>query len=241
MDGLSLVSVLEGGKLARRDLFWHYPHYGNQGGSPGSAVRLGDWKLIERFEDELEIEAAVERLKDGMTVVYTRTGAAMSTAARERHQKAAASYVAMGAPGKLADRMSALLLTRAALDIVDLAAAHKRDVLESARLYSAFNQKIGFYWLHVSAEDLKVHGRWQAIARSNLRDDFYRIRRDLAAQILSKRSKQDISVAVDNWLHERSAKVERFKSMVEEMSARNDVDFATLTVAAQEMRDLIAN
>ena len=204
-------------------------------------LRHACYWLIERFEDELEIEAAVERLKDGMTVVYTRTGATMSTAARERHQKAAASYVAMGAPEKLADRMSALLLTRAALDIVDLAAAHKRDVLESARLYSAFNQKIGFYWLHVSAEDLKVHSRWQAIARSNLRDDFYRIRRDLAAQILRKRSKQDISVAVDNWLHERSAKVERFKSMVEEMSARNDVDFATLTVAAQEMRDLIAN
>ena len=200
--------------------------------------------LIERFEDDLEIEAAVERLKAGMTTVYTRTGAAMSTAARERHQKAAASYVAMGAPEKLADRMSALLLTRAALDIVDLAAVHKRDVIESARLYSAFNQKIGFYWLHVSAEDLAVRGRWQAIARSNLRDDFYRIRRDLAAQILSKRSKrskQDISVAVDKWLREHSAKVERFKSMVEEMKLRNDVDFATLTVAAQEMRDLIVN
>ena len=30
---------------------WHYPHYGNQGGSPGSAIRAGDWKLIEFFED----------------------------------------------------------------------------------------------------------------------------------------------------------------------------------------------
>ena len=204
-------------------------------------LRHACYWLIERFEDELDIEAAVERLKEGMTAVYTRTSSAMSTAARERHQNAAANYVAMGAPESLADRMSALLLTRAALDIADLAAVHKRDVLETARLYSAFNEKLGLFWLHIGAEDLAVHGRWQAIARSTLRDEFYRIRRDLAAQLLNKRSKQDISVAVDKWLQDRSSKVEQFKSMIEEMKLRNDVDFATLTVAAQEMRDLIAN
>jgi len=33
-----------------RPLFWHYPHYSNQGGGPGSAVRLGKYKLIEFFE-----------------------------------------------------------------------------------------------------------------------------------------------------------------------------------------------
>ncbi len=35
----------------RRAFYWHYPHYGNQGGSPGGAVRVGDWKLIEFYED----------------------------------------------------------------------------------------------------------------------------------------------------------------------------------------------
>jgi hypothetical protein len=32
-------------------IFWHYPHYGNQGGAPAGAVREGDWKLIEWSED----------------------------------------------------------------------------------------------------------------------------------------------------------------------------------------------
>lgn len=52
MDGQSLVPLLQG-KVSgnKRALFWHYPHYGNQGGSPGAAVRLGEWKLIEFFED----------------------------------------------------------------------------------------------------------------------------------------------------------------------------------------------
>ncbi len=52
LDGVSLASVLKGGGEPKRDaLFWHYPHYSNQGGFPGGAVRMGDWKLVERYED----------------------------------------------------------------------------------------------------------------------------------------------------------------------------------------------
>jgi arylsulfatase A-like enzyme len=51
-DGVSLIPVLKGSELQRSaPLFWHYPHYGNQGGAPCGAARDGDWKLIEWFED----------------------------------------------------------------------------------------------------------------------------------------------------------------------------------------------
>lgn len=51
VDGVSLVPVLNGGTIADRDLFWHYPHYGNQGGEPSSIIRSKDWKLIYYYED----------------------------------------------------------------------------------------------------------------------------------------------------------------------------------------------
>ncbi len=51
-DGASLVPVLKGtGDLDRDAIFWHYPHYSNQGGFPGGVVRMGNYKLIERYED----------------------------------------------------------------------------------------------------------------------------------------------------------------------------------------------
>ena len=50
-DGRSLGPLLEGAHVTERPLFWHYPHYSDQGGKPGGAVRLGDWKLIEFYED----------------------------------------------------------------------------------------------------------------------------------------------------------------------------------------------
>jgi arylsulfatase A-like enzyme len=50
-DGVSFVKALRGGEQSRGPVFWHYPHYGNQGGAPCGAVRDGDWKLIEWYED----------------------------------------------------------------------------------------------------------------------------------------------------------------------------------------------
>jgi len=51
LDGTSLVPLLRDPKAgsAREALFWHLPHYHH--GTPASAVRRGDWKLIEFFED----------------------------------------------------------------------------------------------------------------------------------------------------------------------------------------------
>ncbi len=51
VDGQSLLPLLRGRKLRPRALYWHYPHYSNQGGEPGSAIREGDWKLIEFHRD----------------------------------------------------------------------------------------------------------------------------------------------------------------------------------------------
>jgi S1-C subfamily serine protease/arylsulfatase A-like enzyme len=53
VDGANLWPTMtsEAEKPSPRPLFWHYPHYGNQGGEPGAAIRDGDWKLIEWFHD----------------------------------------------------------------------------------------------------------------------------------------------------------------------------------------------
>ena len=67
VDGVSLMPLLKGeGEIEKRALFWHFPIYLEGGNSesqdpifrtrPGSAVRFGEWKLIEYFEEgEIEL------------------------------------------------------------------------------------------------------------------------------------------------------------------------------------------
>lgn len=52
IDGLSLATLLrDKTPLEPRALYWHYPHYANQGCKPGGAVLYGQQKLIEFYED----------------------------------------------------------------------------------------------------------------------------------------------------------------------------------------------
>ena len=59
LDGVSLARVLQNpvtDSAVHESIFWHYPHYGNQGGSPGSVIRKGDWKLIKFYEEGQPLE-----------------------------------------------------------------------------------------------------------------------------------------------------------------------------------------
>jgi arylsulfatase A-like enzyme len=53
IDGRNILSLLaDSAQQKNRTFYWHYPHYSNQGGKPGAAIRQGNWKLIYNYEDE---------------------------------------------------------------------------------------------------------------------------------------------------------------------------------------------
>ena len=74
IDGISMTPLLNGeDKLSREAIYWHYPHYGNQGGSPGSAIRSGNYKLIEYFEDgHLELYDLSKDIGESENLIETR-------------------------------------------------------------------------------------------------------------------------------------------------------------------------
>ena len=52
IDGISFAPGLKGGEFTKRRLFWHFPHYNNQGGRPSGAVRDGDWLMVEFYDED---------------------------------------------------------------------------------------------------------------------------------------------------------------------------------------------
>ncbi len=64
VDGESLEPLLrQSGTLARGALYWHYPHYHPGGATPYGAVREGDFRLVEFYEDG---RAELYNLKDDL-------------------------------------------------------------------------------------------------------------------------------------------------------------------------------
>ncbi len=204
----------------------------------GRILRHACYWLIERYGDELEIVTAVQELRENMALIYSRALSIVIGPAKDRQRLAADEYMQHGVPDKLAKKMAALLLTRGGLDIADLANRYRKDVTETARMYAGMSDRLGIVWMNRCVEALQAEGRWQALARSNLRDDFYRIRRDFATVLLSGRSRKTPEEAFETWLQKNAASIRLFDSILGEMRLRSDIDFATLTVAAQELRKL---
>jgi arylsulfatase A len=83
MDGFSFAGLLKGEtKLGREAIYWHFPHYSNHGlQSPGGAVRCGDYKLIEYFENNT---VQLFNLKDDLGEQHDLAHVEPETAARLR-------------------------------------------------------------------------------------------------------------------------------------------------------------
>ena len=201
-------------------------------------LRHACYWLIERYGDDLDIVEAVDHLKQSMATIYARASGIVTGAGKERQKSATEEYIRNGVPEKLAKKMAALLLTRGALDIADLAILYKKDDVKTARMYAELSDRLGIIWMNRCVEDLEVEGRWQAIARSNLRDEFYRIRRDIVIDVLSARSRGTPEERFTRWTERNSQLIRKFDAILAEMRLKNDIDFATLSVAAQELRKL---
>lgn len=204
-------------------------------------LRHTSFWLIDRYGDDLDIVDAVEHLQAGLATVYSRSHSIVVGAGKERQRKATADLLEMGVPEPLARKMAGLLLTRGGLDITDLSVVYKRDTLETARMYAMLSQRLGVVWLHRSVENLAVDGRWQAMARGNLRDDFYAVRRELASNLLQRRSRLSPTRQFENWVKQNAGPIAKYDAILREMQLRAEVDFATLSVASQELRRLVAD
>jgi arylsulfatase A-like enzyme len=97
VDGTSLTGALTADAGVRSALHWHFPHYHGSGNRPGGAVRVGDLKLVEWFEDgtvelydlsddiserrdlSLERPADTERLLTALRSWRQEVGASMPT------------------------------------------------------------------------------------------------------------------------------------------------------------------
>jgi arylsulfatase A-like enzyme len=85
VDGVDFTPLLRHreGTSARPPLFWHYPHYANQGGRPSGAIRDGDWKLIESYEDG---KVELFNLKDDLSEQHDLADQRLGMAASLRHK-----------------------------------------------------------------------------------------------------------------------------------------------------------
>lgn len=149
-------------------------------------------------------------------------------------------YHSLGVAPDLAHDVAVSLHRFCLLDIIDAAEIADRDPVEVGELYFAVMEHFGLEELLTAVSNLEYGDRWHALARLALRDDMHGALRALTLTILEgSEPDEPCAEKISEWESAHSSRLARVRSMLAEIEAAGNIDLATLSVAARQLRSVI--
>ncbi|HUQ54833.1 NAD-glutamate dehydrogenase [Lentzea sp.] len=161
-------------------------------------------------------------------------------------------YVEQGVPAELARKVAALLYMYGLLDVTEIAelaerefgptggAGPERSHRETAELYFALSDHLDIDHMLDSVTNLERGNRWHALARLALRDDFYSSLRAISIDVLRASDEGDTaSEKIAKWEQANASRLARSRGALEEINRVHQLDLATLSVAARQVRSMV--
>ncbi|SES06948.1 NAD-glutamate dehydrogenase [Lentzea albida] len=161
-------------------------------------------------------------------------------------------YVEQGVPAELARKVAALLYMYGLLDVTEIAelaerefgptggAGPERTHRETAELYFALSDHLDIDHMLDSVTSLERGNRWHALARLALRDDFYSSLRAISVDVLRASDEDDTaSEKIAKWEQANASRLSRSRGALEEINRVHQLDLATLSVAARQVRSMV--
>jgi glutamate dehydrogenase len=194
------------------------------------------WLLNYRWPSR-PIGEAVDKFRSGIGALGDLLPDILPPTYRADWDKAVAGMERDGTPHDVAVHLANTMVLGSAPDIVELAAAADVPMREAAGVYFQIGDRLRVLWLLSSIIGLQVQGKWQALARHNLREDTYRLHRQVAARILEHPGKTP-EERIEHWSAANEAKVRFGIQRLQTLQASGVNDFMTLAVGVRELRKL---
>ena len=191
--------------------------------------------FLRRHAGDVAVQPMVGRLRPGVREVLGRLAELESAHGTDRLAKDVQQLAALGVGDGLAGRIASMDYMMKALDIVEIAQAHRLGPDVVARLYFQIGEGVRFEWLRMHVEKLDVRGRWQAMARGMLRENVARQHRALLERVLDRRGNRSPEDALEKWLAEARSDIAGIHRTFQDMRSAGPMDFATVSVALKEI------
>ncbi len=204
-----------------------------------------DW-LVETTSRWYLVRAAGQRLSEAvdtsrdsfaeLSEVMDQIG---SEPWRDEHEHAARRLVAEGVPVAIARRHAFQSELVHGPDIIAVAHATGRSVLEVARGFFLLGERLEIDWLEQQLEAMPATTRWQRWAQQSMEDDLFNLRRQLAETALAECGPLPIDEAIEKFLESRADPFGRLQRFMKGLSVDGVNDIAPLTVALRQIRALV--
>ncbi|HEX6399289.1 MAG TPA: NAD-glutamate dehydrogenase domain-containing protein, partial [Actinomycetota bacterium] len=158
---------------------------------------------------------------------------------REQRERESERLVAEGVPAHLARRHAFQDELVHGPDIILVARATGRELLEVARGFFLLGERLDIDWLEQRLVEQPAKTRWQRWAIRSMEDDLFTIRRQIVERVLEEAGGRPIDEAVDVFLEGRAAPYGRLQRFMRSLAMEGVTDVSQLTVALRQLRALV--
>jgi glutamate dehydrogenase len=192
--------------------------------------------LLNVGRGKLDIDAQVPRLRTGLTRLDGLLPKVLSGSDLAIFEHRHRQFTSAGVPAPLSRRMASLAALRSGPDLVEISEETRLGIETCATVYFGMGTALSLDWMREQIEARSTEGHWQTVARTTLRDNIYRLQRQLT--LLALKGAKSPAQALQSWLDRNKEGTDHVRQTVKEMRALPATDFATLSVALQSVRRL---
>ncbi|HTU29952.1 MAG TPA: NAD-glutamate dehydrogenase [Solirubrobacteraceae bacterium] len=200
--------------------------------------RATRWLCRARARTEIDVTQTAHHFEAGVRELYAAIPEMLTTSDHEAYDSRLDELTEAGVPAELARRVAAMPALLSVFDIVEDAAACGTDQYTASCVYFGIGERLSLDWLRDRVLELPRSDRWQALARSALRDDLYELHRMLTREILQGANGGNPIAAIEAWLEQNAESVARARSVLADVRASEHYDTTTLPVVVRELKNL---
>ncbi len=202
--------------------------------------RATRWLGRAHARTEIDVTDTAEHFAAGVRELYAALPDVLPDHDRAIYDARLLELTDAGVVPELARRTASMPALLSVFDIVEDAAACSCDQAKATRVYFGIGARLELDWLRDRILDLPRGDRWQALARSALRDDLYELHRALTRDVIAGAGagERDGAAAIEDWLRENAEAVTRARAVLADVRASEAFDTTTLPVVVREFKNL---
>jgi glutamate dehydrogenase len=204
--------------------------------------RASRWLLHNR-RPPFDIQATVGFFADGVRTVRAGLPKLLTGRDLAGFEERRDSYLDVGVPLDLAERVAAMVPTYSAFDIVQVASSAGRGIEETAEVYFDLADRLQIARLLDRITALPREDRWSTMARAALRDDLYAAHASLTKDVLGVSGSdgpRSPEARLAAWASRNESAVAMAAQTLGEIWESERFTFTTLSVALRAIRTLVA-
>jgi glutamate dehydrogenase len=200
--------------------------------------RAARWILRNRPIDG-DVQSIVDEFRAGIHALSESLVDVVDERSRQAIAARADHLETPGVPRPLAARVAGFEELVCGFDIVEVARSTHSPIDDTAACYFHVGSAVDLHWLRDQINLLPRGNRWQALARTALREDLNARHRQLAAAAICTSDRSlDPAQRVADWLENQAARAQRSIDFIRSLKNEQDIDHAMLSAALREVRSL---